>query len=507
MSIINVSNLTFSYDGSFGNIFENVSFVIDTDWKLGFIGRNGKGKTTFLKLLLGIHEYKGKITSSVDFDYFPFKVKNAKLCSYEIAEATDPDYEQWKLEREISLLDMDTEILSRPFETLSKGEQTKVLLATLFSRENKFLLIDEPTNHLDLTSRESVAKYLKSKRGFILVSHDRNLLDSCVDHILSINRSDIEVQQGNFSSWWENKIRRDNFEINENARLKSDIERLEKSAKQSADWSNKVEASKYNVPTDRFIDKGYIGHKSAKMMQRSISAQNRKEKAIEEKSKLLKNIETPESLKLKPLRFPKNRLIDASELSISYGDRTIFENVNFSIENGDRLQLKGKNGCGKSSIIQLIRGKDIKHGGKLQVGSGLKISYVSQDTSSLSGLLSEYINENNLNESLFKTILVKLDFERVQFGKKIESFSEGQKKKVLIAKSLCEEAHIYIWDEPLNYIDVFSRMQIEDLISTYRPTMIFVEHDELFSKKIATKTLEFEKKNKNIKNSEYETVL
>lgn len=507
MSIINVSNLTFAYDGSYGNIFEDVSFSIDTDWKLGFIGRNGKGKTTFLNLLLGRYEYRGKITSSVDFDYFPFKVKNTKLCPYEIAEAADPDYEQWKLEREVSFLDMDPSILERPFETLSKGEQTKVLLATLFSRENRFLLIDEPTNHLDFSSRESVAKYLKSKHGFILVSHDRTLLDSCVDHILSINRADIEVQQGNFSSWWENKKRQDNFELGENEKLKSDIDRLERSAKQSADWSNRVESSKYGAPTDRFIDKGYIGHKAAKMMQRSISAQNRKERAIEDKSKLLKNIETVENLKLNPLRFQKNRMIDASNLSVSYDNRTIFEGVNFSLENGDRLQLKGKNGCGKSSIIKLILGRDIKHKGQLQVGSGLKISYVSQDTSHLEGLLNDYIRSNNINETLFKTILIKLDFDRVQFNKRIESYSEGQKKKVLIAKSLCEEAHLYIWDEPLNYIDVFSRMQIEDLILTYCPTMIFVEHDELFSQKVATKTIELERKSENGTSSEDDTTL
>lgn len=488
--MINVSNLTFSYDGSPKNIFEDVSFIIDTNWKLGFIGRNGKGKTTFLNLLLGKYEYRGSINSSVNFDYFSFEVENPELSSYEIAEHSNYDYEQWKFDREISMLDMDSEILNRPFKTLSKGEQTKVLLSILFLKENNFLLIDEPTNHLDNKARESVAKYLKKKKSFILVSHDRKFLDACVDHILSINRTNIEIQQGNFSTWWENKIRQDAFEMSENEKLKKDISRLEKSARQTADWSNKIEASKYNIKGDLLQDKGYIGHKSAKMMKRSIAAQNRKEKAIEEKSQLLKNIETLEELKMNLLANRNGRIIEVNNLSIMYDRNPIFDGVNFYLENGDRLQLKGKNGCGKSSIIKLLLGYDIDYKGTLNISGNPKISYISQDTSQLFGSLTEYARINNIDESLFKSILRKLDFEREQFDKNIENYSEGQKKKVLIAKSLCEQANLYIWDEPLNYIDVFSRMQIEDVILKYCPTMIFVEHDEEFSLKIATKTLD-----------------
>lgn len=503
MSMINVSNLSFSYDGSWDNIFDNVSFTIDTNWKLGFIGRNGRGKTTFLNLLMGKYEYDGQIKADVNFDYFPFEVKNKKLNSYEIAKLINPefevDYEGWRLEREVSLLEIDDEILTRPFETLSKGEQTKVLLAILFLKENNFLLIDEPTNHLDVSAREAVAKYLKSKKSFILVSHDRKFLDACIDHVLSINRSNIEVQQGNFSSWWENKTRQDNFELSENEKLKKDISRLEKSARQSANWANQTEASKYNIRGDLLQDKGYIGHKAAKMMKRSIAAQNRKEQAIEEKSKLLKNIETMEELKLNPLEFRGNRLIEANGLSIFYGDNILFEDLNFYVESGDRVQLAGKNGCGKSSIIKLLLGENIQYNGQFYIPKDLKISYVSQDTSYLRGSLSEIAEKYDIDESLFKSILRKLGFERVQFEKNVENYSEGQKKKVLIAKSLCEQAHLYIWDEPLNYIDVISRMQIEDLILNYNPTMIFVEHDETFSEKVATKKLVIKRNNENTK--------
>lgn len=115
------------------------------------------------------------------------------------------------------------------------------------------------------------------------------------------------------------------------------------------------------------------------------------------------------------------------------------------------------------------------------------MSYISQDTTHLNGSLKKYIENNDIGEVLFKAILRKLDFERDQFDKDLTSYSEGQKKKVLIAKSLCDNANIYIWDEPLNYIDIFSRIQIENLLLKYKPTMIFVEHDESFANKIATK--------------------
>ena len=359
----------------------------------------------------------------------------------------------------------------------------------LFIKNNNFLLIDEPTNHLDIDARRIVAKYLKSKKGFILVSHDRAFLDECIDHVLSINRTNINIEKGNFSSWYENKQRQDNYELSENNRLKKDIKRLEQSSRRTAEWSNKTESSKYNMTWDGPIDKGFIGHKAAKMMKRSKVTQGRMEKEIEEKSKLLKNIETVEDLKLATLQNKKGHLIEANKISINYKERVIFSDLSFFLEDGDRLQIKGKNGSGKSSIIKLILGDNISYTGDLYRQSNLKISYVSQETSSLSGYLSNYIRDKELDETLFKTILRKMDFEREQFDKKIEDYSDGQKKKVLLATSICTQANIYIWDEPLNYIDVFSRMQIENLIKSYNLTMIFVEHDESFSKNIATKEI------------------
>lgn len=484
MSMIKVEDLTFSYPTSYDDIFEHVSFQIDTDWKLGFVGRNGRGKTTFLNLLLGKYEYSGKIISSVQFDYFPYFVSDESRLTEEILWEICPSAQEWEFMKELSCLEVEEDVLYRSFETLSNGEQTKVLLAALFLKEGNFLLIDEATNHLDMRAREMVSAYLKKKKGFLLVSHDRCFLDGCVDHILSLNRADIEVQSGNFSSWLTNFERQQQFEAAQNVRLQKDIGRLQQSAKRSAVWSDRVEASKVGA-----ADKGYVGHKAAKMMKRSKGIEARQQQAIKQKSALLKNVETAEDLKLCPLSYYTDTLVTFSDVAVRYEGRDICAPVTFTVGRGERAALDGRNGSGKSSLLKLLTGEGIEHSGTVTIGSGLVISYVPQSTSHLKGTLSAYAEENNIDESLFKAVLRKMDFERIQFEKDMRDFSGGQKKKVLIARSLCEQAHLYVWDEPLNFIDIYSRMQIERLIMEFAPAMIFVEHDRMFRDTVATKTV------------------
>ena len=507
MAQISVTDLTFGYDGSFDTIFENVSFSVDTDWKLGFIGRNGKGKTTFLNLLLGKYEYAGNISTNVLFDYFPYKVapENFEKSADDLMDLWKPGVENWRVLCELPQLSMDPEILYRPFGTLSFGERTKVMLAVLFSGENDFLLIDEPTNHLDMASREIIKKYLAGKKGFILVSHDRDLLDACVDHMLVLNRATIEVQKGNFSSWWENKQRADAFSKAENEKHLKEIGKLKTAADRTARWADKNEGTKIGFDPikehDRSIaTRSYIGAKTKKMQSRVKSFENRIGREIEEKEGLLKDLEEPVDLKIMPLRHHKQRLVECRELSLKYkkGAGCVFENLTFEVAQGERVFISGENGSGKSSLFRAIlaacnAGKDhterpdFETAGTLTVAAGIIISYISQDTSHLQGSLRDHAIRNGLDYTLLLSLLRQLDLERAQFDKNIEEFSDGQKKKVLIASSLLTPAHLYIWDEPLNYIDVFSRMQIEALIERYDPTMLVVEHDARFREKLATK--------------------
>ena len=487
MSLIQVSNLTFAYEGSYDPIFENVYFQIDTNWRLGFTGRNGRGKTTFLNLLLGRFPYRGSISASVSFSYFPYEIPDKTQLAIDVVEEIYPDYQYWQLSKEMNLLQLEEEALYRPFGTLSNGEQTKLMLAVLFLRENNFLLIDEPTNHLDIQGRELVSRYLKSKKGFILVSHDRAFLDGCVDHILSINKANIEVCRGNFSTWYENKQRQDAFELSENEKLKQESRRLEGTAREKASWSDRAEATKIG---NHVFDRGYVGHKAEKMMARSKAIEKRQNAAIEEKSKLLKNIERSDTLKIFQTPFHTKRLASLVDVSVCYGETPVCRGITFDILQGDRIVLQGANGSGKSSIIKLLCGEQIPHTGELRIGTGLTISYVPQDASHLRGSLSDFARESGVDESLFLAMLAKLDVSKEQMEKDMSALSAGQKKKVLLARSICQPRHLHIWDEPMNYIDVISRMQIEELLLAYQPTILFVEHDKTFCDRIATKVVQ-----------------
>ena len=509
MSQISVNNLTFSYENSADNVLENVNFNIDTDWKLGLIGRNGKGKTTLMHLLTGDYEHEGSISASTRFDYFPYETTEEDLTKTadELMEKWKPQVESWQVMIQMNQIEMDIECLFRPFGTLSFGERTRVMLAVLFAGENEFLLIDEPTNHLDDKARAIVKKYLATKKGFILISHDRDLLDAVCDHVLVLNRKSVEVQAGNFTSWWENKEKSDAFAHSENEKHLKEIGKLKVAADRTGRWAEKSENSKIGYDpikeTDRSIStRSYIGAKTKKMQSRVKAYENRIDREIEEKEGLLQDIETVKDLKLNPLKYHKETLVEARDLSLRYenSEEPLFTGLRFQVKRGERVVLAGSNGCGKSSIISVILDRagvaDINKKtlpqvtGTLDVSSGLIISYVSQDTSFLSGTLQEFCEANALDESLFLAVLRQLDFGREQFVKKMEDFSEGQKKKVIIAESLITPAHLYIWDEPLNFIDVFSRMQIEKLIKEFEPTMILVEHDVRFREEVAGTVVE-----------------
>lgn len=526
LSQIKITSLTFGYEGSYENIFEDVTLELDTDWRLGLIGRNGRGKTTLLRLLEGGLAYKGRIEASVSFDYFPFEPRDSTRDALTVAREVIAPFDEW--EREMELLSLSTdpvslsrygdvferytacdgfiinslitaecgklgispEVLEHPFDTLSGGEQTKLLLAALFLRHESFLLIDEPTNHLDLEGRETLSRYLGTKSGFILVSHDRAFLDASIDHVLSINRANIELQRGSYSSWKENRDRTEQFERTQDEKLRRQITELTAAAQKARGASAATEAHKHG---ERFAgvrpDRGALGHTAAKQMKRAKCLEARRERALDEKLQLLKNEEQAQSLKLRLLPPPKKRLVSVSGLSVFYGSRVLFENLSFTVDAGERAALTGLNGCGKSSVIKLLLGQEVPHTGLCELTSGVKVSYVPQDTSFLRGDMRAYIEREQLDEELLKAILRKLDFTRAAFDRRLEELSSGQKKKLLLGAALSRQAHILIWDEPLNYIDILSREQLEELIERYRPTMLFIEHDKMFEKRIATREI------------------
>ena len=521
MSIIQIENLSFTYPGSAVPVFENCTFIMDTDWRLGLVGRNGRGKTTLMRLLDGTLTGTGKITASVGFDYFPFELPPDLSARRAMKRAVAPFEEMeaemarllsggeeglaaWgeaeqryaaaggygidaQIDREAGELGIAASELERPVCSFSPGERTRLMLAAMFLRRNRFLLIDEPTNHLDREGRERVAEYLRRKKGFLLVSHDRWFLDRTVDHICALHRTGMHVEQGNYSSYAENKARRDAFEQERNEKLQGDIRRLTETAREKAAWSDRVEATKIGGHT---YDRGAVSHKAAKMMSRSLAILRRTEAMIDEKKGLLRDLEYASALTLHPLAHPAQVLVRLTDAVAGYDGRAVLGPVSLEIGQGERVAVSGGNGQGKSTLLKLILGDMQPMAGRVHRASGLVISSLPQLAEGFSGTPREVGEREGVDLSYFLMLLRKLDFPREAFERDMTGFSMGQKKKVLVAASMARPAHLYLWDEPLNYIDLPSREQIENMLAETDATLLFVEHDRRFEDRVATRRIE-----------------
>ena len=481
MPNIIIKDLTFGYDGSEGNLFENINVTLDTSWRLALAGRNGRGKTTFLRLLKGELPYKGSISGVPEVVSFP--------------TGEDLDVEDWRVRKELNLMGADPDIMWRPVDTLSGGERTKLMLARLFSYDGIYPLIDEPTNHLDMTGREKVAEYLSTKEGFILISHDRSFLDKCTDHTMVITRTGIELVAASYSTWWENNEQRMESERARNSQLHKEIDSINRAIKQNASWAGKAESQKNRahapskVAEDHFR-RTYEAEKARKLMSLAKNLQNRNEKKLEEKKGLLVDEERAEKLKITGSEHHNRTPIIIRDAVLKRYGEDIVRVRDLVVERGSKISLQGINGCGKSTLIKYLAGKGDSEGisaeGDIYIAPGLKISYVGQDTSSLAGTPYDIANERGADKTLLTTILIKMGFDKDAVMRDTDTFSLGQKKCVMIALSLCEQADIYLWDEPLNYIDVYIRQEIERLVRDSDITMLFVEHDRTFSQTVST---------------------
>lgn len=485
MSLIQIKDFSFSYQEP---LFENIDLKLDTDMKIGLVGENGSGKTTFLKILMNNHHYP-EIFSSVKFSYFPYEILEENQLTVDIIYQFIFSIPLWKIEKEMNLLEINKDCLYQLYSTLSQGEKTKILLIILFLREDDLVLIDEPTNHLDMESRYILSKYLNKKSGFILVSHDRYFMNECVDHILEIRNHQMYLINCHFDTWYKEREKRWQFEYVQNERLKKEIKSLDRAAKQMAVWSEKVENSKNGHKISGIkADKGRIGHQSAKMMKKSKNAQKRKEKALEQKKLLLKDVKEKEEVILEPLDIGISHLISLKNISVEF-ERKVINDFSLDVYKGDKIALIGKNGCGKSTIIKIVAQEFHDFYGKLVINPQLQICYVSQRFNMMEKNIKDYINNHNGNISLCFTILAKLGCSREMFLIPLQKLSNGQKRKVMIACALSIKAHVYLFDEILNYIDLESRSILEKMMKESKATMIFVEHDHHFVETVANRKI------------------
>ncbi|MGM0641451.1 MAG: ribosomal protection-like ABC-F family protein [Thermotogota bacterium] len=517
MQEILINNVDFYYTSPYKEIFNKLNININKNWKTGIIGKNGRGKTTLLKLLLNeLEPSKGNIVNNSNLIYFPFKtlkIENA----FEYIKQNIAPYKKWEnkiekylqnpteenlikydkiiqkyqfyngytingiIEKEIQEIGLDKNILKKSINTLSGGEMTKINIVILFQKKGKFPLIDEPTNHLDMEGREILASYLNKKEGFIMVSHDRYFLDLACDHIISLNKHTIDIKNTDFSGWEKAHEIKLNEENSKDYKIKKEIKSLKKQADQQSKWSNSREKDKKGSRGD----KGNIGASAAKLMKKSILAKRNINNKISEKQKLLKDKEKEYKLKFRISEKAPSQILEIRNLDISYGEQKVLNNFSLDIKKGDKIAITGKNGSGKTSIIRAILNQ-IDYKGHIHYPSFLRINHLKQIPEWQNGLLKYRVTEKGYDYEEFRNLLGNLNIRDGILEKDISDYSEGEKKKVEIAKSLIEEYDLYIWDEPLNYIDMQTRKIIEEAILKYDPTILFIEHDRYFVENIAT---------------------
>ncbi len=518
-----LETINFTYEGSIMPIFTDLTLSIDTSWKLGIIGRNGRGKTTLLKILSGkLAPQSGGVHLPERVSIFPVAVTSPEESVLNVAkdligpirqleEELDRVVEDTSeagiayygdvleafeelrgytieslIEKELRLLGMEPALLNQPFCALSGGEKTKVQIAALFLKPQNYLLIDEPTNHLDIEGRAELAAYLQSKSGFAVVSHDQALIDACCDHILEVNQGGVRVEKGNFSSWDTNKRQKDAAELQKKEKLEKEVRQLERASKQAMGFSHSKEKEKIGG-----FDKGFIGARAARLMKRAKNLEKRKMQKLDEARSLLKEYERIRTLELKQAELSTETYVRFQKISFSYNDYPVLNEFDFEVHRGERIWLRGENGSGKSTLLKLLSQE-------LQIQSGyesraidLRTAIAYQDMPVRAGTVEAYIEMYKTDKTAFIRMLDYFNMSVDYVERRIETLSDGERKKLDLARVFASDAPLYIWDEPLNYMDYHFRIQLEEAVLKYKPTVIFVEHDRLFGEKIATRIVNF----------------
>jgi lincosamide and streptogramin A transport system ATP-binding/permease protein len=534
MATISLDSLSFYYDAPYTPVFSDLTLSIDAAWRTGLVGRNGKGKTTLLRLLHGeLQPCSGTLRVPCPVGVFPpqmpdtdeemrdggCKMRDARS----VIKACVAPFEEWEreldalsaqtdsfdakrhselletyehaggytidaaIEKEAADIGLPARVLDQPFDTLSGGEQTRALITAMFLRSGEYPLIDEPTNHLDREGRAALGKYLSRKDGFLLVSHDRALLEQCVDHVLSLNRADVRLQPCRFSEWYAQMQRERAQEEQRKTELKKEVRSLRVAAQRRRQWSDNKEREKQGT-----YDKGFVGHRAAKQMKRALSIEARVTDKLHEKEQLLRNIDKERTLKLTEAERTPEQLLRLEHLSVELGGRAVLQDISFTVNAGERVAVTGPNGCGKTTLLRAIAGELPLAAGSVHLPRRVQVLRAYQQPLWQEGLLRDHIRAAGIDETLIRTVLGTLGVSGDVFDRPLETFSEGERKKVDLSRSFLEPGHLLLWDEPMNYIDLLSREQIEEVVLAHEPTMLFVEHDRWFVERVATRELALE---------------
>lgn len=485
-------------------LFDKINLTIYDGERVGIVGENGSGKSTLMNIIAGevlpdsgiVNLYGDKI------GYLKQITEYSKNDFLNII--TDENYASEFL-KIISKLKLDKSIdfSDARLEKLSGGEKTKIMLAHVLSKEPHVLLLDEPTNHLDLDGVDWLIKTLDSYNGtIVVVSHDRYFLNAIANKIIEVENGQIKEFYGNYDQY---KSQKDSqlIELKNKYEEQKHLERkINAQIRQLNEWSNKAERESRRQG-GMMSDSKIKGAQTKAQVSAGKLANSAKAKASRLEQAKSEFIERPYEegkvhYRLTAKDIGSKVLIRVEDLNKAFGDNQIIKNTSFIIGAGEKVALKGRNGCGKTTLIRILMGKDKDFQGSVWVAPSVKMAYLSQDVFDLNEELTVMDiakqGGNSQYTTLFLTNLVNMNMKRQVFDRKIKTLSLGERMRVKMSEIVLSDYNLLVLDEPTNHLDLANKIYLEKILKDYEGTLILVSHDRTLTNNVCDYELTFEDK-------------
>jgi len=504
---ISVNDLN-KYYGS-NHVLKGITLEIYSGEKVGLLGKNGSGKTTLFRVITGDEEYEsGSISVSSGkkieiLAQIPVFAENdtvddilrSSFC--EIAEIhmamkkiegdCNPtvlarygrlmdEYERlggydidFRIDKICNGMNIGENLRHSPFSLLSGGEKTRVNLARILLRDCDILLLDEPTNHLDLHSLAWLEGFLRDFKGTVVViSHDRAFLDNVVSRVIEIDDGKANFYSGNYTFYVEEKERLFLSQVEQYKNQQRKIAQLETAVKRQRVWAA-------------------INPANTGLAKRALAM----EKRIEQMDKIERPVKSRKMTEdFNSGGYAAKEVLSLENVCKSYGDNILLDNVSLSIGRNERVALIGDNGCGKTTLVRLIMGEESCDSETIKVSSNAKIAYMPQIISfddDNATILETLRNTTGLSEENARSILANFRFKAPDVLKKVGNLSGGEKSRLKLCLLMQDKVNFLVLDEPTNHLDIESREWIEEALSDWDCTMLFISHDRYFLNKFASK--------------------
>jgi ATP-binding cassette, subfamily F, member 3 len=512
MSILTLKALSKSFGHK--ELFENAELNIEKNDKIGLIGKNGQGKTTLLNIITGKEEFHGElIKSDIRIGYFrqiekiPLELLTIEFILDEKIGSEKYNLNYSKILEIVRELNFQEELLYRNIETLSGGEKTKAFIIKFILESPDLLILDEPTNHLDLEGIDYLEKWLKKYNGtYIIVSHNRDFIEQVANKIFEIEEKKINNYNMNFNDFLEFKEKEKKEKSEKYEKNTKEQRRLKDSVQEKREWLNELEHKFIKVKSEKMrtsrdyglLEKLVKMDKARKKIGRKMNEiKGRAENINLDKPKTDKDKINIDFFKINP---SYNEVLDLKHISFFFEEKQILKKLDLEIKRGEKIFLIGRNGCGKTTLLNIITGKIKKFEGEVKIGENAKVGYLKQEkTLPLELNIIDFVKKefSEINPQELQTYLAKFLFKGEDIYKKIENLSGGELMRLDLFVHILKGANFLILDEPTNNLDLRSIEVLEDFLKDYPGTLLVVSHDKKLIKNTADLVLEM--KNGNIK--------